>query len=148
MLLDKIEQDLRLALKSKEPVKVDTLRMLKAALSNYLIQSNKTFADDSEVIVLIQKQVKMRQEAIESFKKAARQELLAKETQEKAILETYLPKPLSDDELRALIQSVIASVGAKNRSDMGRVIKETLSKAQGRADGKRVSELVATALKP
>lgn len=147
MLLNKIEEDLRLALKSKEPIKVDTLRMLKAALSNYLIQSKKQTADDSEVIVLIQKQVKMRQESIESFKKAGRQDLLAKETEEKEILEAYLPKPLSDDELNALIKSVIASVGAKNPSDMGRVMKETLSKAQGRADGKRVSELVAAALK-
>ena len=89
----------------------------------------------------------MRQESIESVKKAGRQDLVVKETQEKAILETYLPKPLSEDELSSLIKSVIASVGAKNPSDMGRVMKETLSKTQGRADGKRVSELVAAALK-
>ena len=148
MLIDKIEEDLKTALRSKDSLKLGALRMLKAAIGNYLIEKKKDKADDSEVTTLIQKQVKMRQESIESYKKAGRQELLAKETAEKAFLETYLPQQLSDEELAQIIKSVVSSLGAKSAADTGRVMKEVMPKVQGRADGKRVSQLVTQSLQP
>ena len=147
MLLQKIDEDFKTALKSKDLIKVETLRMLKAALGNYLIDKRKETADDSELIVLIQKQVKMRQEAIESYKKGNRQDLVAKETQEKGVLEAYLPTGLTDEELTTLVKFVIAQLGAKSPADTGRVMKELMPKVQGRADGKRVSEIVSASLR-
>ena len=147
MLLQKIDEDFKSAVKSKDLIKVETLRMIKASLKNYLIDKRKERAEDSELVTLIQKQVKMRQEAIDSYQKGGRQDLVDKETREKAILEAYLPKGLSDEELTALIKSVVAQTGAKSPADMGRVMKELMPKVQGRADGKRVSEIVSAALK-
>ena len=147
MLLQKIDEDFKTAIKSKDLIKVETLRMIKASLKNYLIDKRKETAEDSELVVLIQKQVKMRQEAIDSFQKGGRQDLVEKETREKTILEAYLPKGLSDEELTALVKSVVAQVGAKSPADMGKVMKELIPKVQGRADGKRVSEIVSATLK-
>ena len=147
MLLQRIEEDFKTAVKARDSIKVETLRMVKAALSNYLIDKRKQSAEDTELITLIQKQVKMRQESIESYKLGKRDDLVSKETKEKMILEAYLPKGLSDEELSTLIKSVIQELGAKAPQDMGKVMKEVVSKVQGRADGKRVSELVSTFLK-
>ena len=146
MLLERIETDFKAAMKAKEQIKVDTLRMLKAAVSNYLIEKLKKDLEDAELIALIQKQVKLRQDAIEGYQKGARQDLVQKETLEKTILESYLPKALSNDELRSLIQKVVREVGAKNKADMGKVIKETVAQAGGRADGRRISELAQSLL--
>ena len=109
MLSQKVDEDLKAAMKEKDALKVGTLRMLKAALGNYLIEKQKSQADDNEMIVLIQKQVKLREDSIEGFQKGGRKDLVAKETQEKAILEAYLPSPLTDDELRSLVEKAVQS---------------------------------------
>lgn len=144
MLAEKIENDLKEALKLGDTLKLSTLRMLKAALSNYLIEKKKKSADDAEIQTLIQKQIKMRDDAIEGCKKAGRQDLLDKETREKSILQSYVPKPLSPQELEGVVRSVISEKGAKSRADIGLVMKEALSRCAGRADGKAVQ---AAALK-
>jgi len=146
MLSNKIEEDLKIAMKARDTRKVETLRMLKAALGNYLIEKKKDTADDAEVLSLIQKQVKLRLDSIEGFLKGNRPDLVQKETLEKSILESYLPKALSDQELRLLVESVIRRTGAKAKSDLGRVMKEAMAEARGRADGKRISELAGTLL--
>lgn len=143
MLLDKIESDFKTALKAKEVLKVETLRMLKAALGNFLIEKRKQKPDDVDLIALIQKQVKLRQDSIESFSKGGRKDLVDKETKEKAILESYLPSRLSDAELENLVRKVIQDLGATAKTQMGAVMKEALSRAQGRAEGKRVNEAAA-----
>lgn len=143
MLLDRIEADFKQALKAKETLKVETLRMLKAALSNFLIEKRKAKPDDADLIALIQKQVKLRQDSIESFSKGGRKDLVDKETKEKTILETYLPSRLSNAELEALVKKVIQDLAATTKAQMGAVMKESLARAQGRADGKRVSETAA-----
>lgn len=147
MLSEKIEEDIKIAMKGKDTIKVQALRMLKSSLGNYLIEKKKDKAEDAEVITLIQKQVKMRQESIDIFKKAGREEMAAKEAQEKAILEVYLPKRLSDEELSAIVKGVISQIGATGPADMGKVMKEVLPKVQGRADGSKVSQLVNSLLK-
>ena len=146
MLIEKIDEDFRQAIKARDTLKVETIRMLKSALRNFLIEKRKEQADDQELITLIQKQIKMRQDAIEGFKKGGRQDLVDKETQEKAILENYLPPALSDTDLEGLVKKIIADLGAKTRQDVGKVMKEALIQAAGRADGRRVNEVLGKLL--
>ena len=146
MLIDKIESDIKESMKSKDQTRLETLRMLKAAIGNFLIEKKKDRADDGEVLVLIQKQVKLRQDSIESFQKGGRKDLVDKETKEKGILEAYLPKQLSDAELQALVNKVVQETGATTKADMGKTMKEVLAQSKGRADGKRVSQILAAVL--
>lgn len=146
MLSQRVDEDLKAAMKAKDVTKLGTLRMLKAALGNFLIEKKKDKADDNELIALVQKQIKLRQDSIESFKKGGRQDLLAKETAELKILEGYLPAQLSDAELENLVKKVIQQTDAKTKADLGRVMKEALAQSQGRADGKRVSQLAGALL--
>lgn len=148
MLTNKIENDLKVALKARDTIKVETLRMLKAALSNFLIEKRKTSADEAELVGLIQKQVKLRSESIESYRKAGRMDLVEKETREKSILEEYLPTALSREELLQIVKASIERTGAKTTADMGKVMKEALTEARGRADGRAISELVTHLLNP
>lgn len=146
MLAQKIDEDFKIALKAKNTIKVETIRMLKAAVKNYLIEKRKEQIEDNELTGLIQKQVKLREDSIESFKKGGRQDLVDKETQEKSFLETYLPKQLTDSELEAIVKKAISQTGAKAKADMGKVMKEAMALSQGRADGKRINQLAASLL--
>jgi len=146
-LAEQIEKDVIVAMKAKDSVKVSTLRMLKSALGNYLIQVKKDKADDSEVLGIITKQAKQRRESMDSFEKAGRKDLSDKEKIELAILEAYLPKQLTDDELRAAVQSAITSSGAQSPADMGKLMKVLMPAIQGKADGRRVQEAVKALLK-
>jgi uncharacterized protein YqeY len=146
-LVEKIEKDVIEAMKARDAVKVSTLRMLKSALGNYLIQAKKDKAEDSEVLGIITKQAKQRRESVDSFEKAGRKDLVDKEKAELAILESYLPKQLTDDELRAAVQSAITTSGAQTSADMGKLMKILMPIVQGKADGKRVQEFVKALLK-
>ena len=146
-LAEQIEKDVIVAMKAKDAVKVSTLRMLKSALGNYLIQVKKDKAEDSEVLGIITKQAKQRRESVESFEKAGRKDLADKEKAELAILESYLPKQLTDDELRAVVQKAIVWSDAKSPADMGKLMKVLMPAVQGKADGKRVQEVVKDLLK-
>ena len=146
-LAEQIEKDVIVAMKAKDAVKVSTLRMLKSALGNYLIQVKKDKAGDPEVLGIITKQAKQRRESVESFEKAGRKDLADKEKAELAILEAYLPKQMTDDELRAAVQNAIASSGAQSPADMGKLMKVLMLASQGKADGKRVQEAVKAILK-
>jgi hypothetical protein len=146
-LIEKIEKDVIEAMKAKDAVKVSTLRMLKSAIGNYLIQAKKDKADDAEVLTHIGKQAKQRRESLDSFEKAGRKDLADKERAELAILETYLPKQLTDDELRAAVQKAMVESGAKSPADMGKLMKALMPSVQGKADGKRIQDVVKAILK-
>ena len=146
-LIERIEKDVVEAMKARDAVKVSTLRMLKSALGNYLIQVKKDKAEDSEVLGIITKQAKQRRESIESFEKAGRKDLSEKEKIELVILESYLPRQLTDDELKAVVQNAIATSGAKGPADIGKLMKMLMPSVQGKADGKRVQEIVKSLLK-
>ncbi|MFH1799525.1 MAG: GatB/YqeY domain-containing protein [Candidatus Omnitrophota bacterium] len=146
-LAEQIEKDVLVAMKAKDLVKVSTLRMLKSALGNYLIQVKKDKAEDPEVLGIITKQAKQRRESVESFEKAGRKDLADKEKAELAILESYLPKQMTDDELRAAVQNAIVSSGAKSPADIGKLMKVLMPAVQSKADGKRVQEAVKAILK-
>ena len=146
--MEQIEKDIIFGMKAKEVVRVSTLRMLKSAIMNYLIQAKKDKAEDSEVLAVVSKQAKQRRESLESFEKAGRMDLVDKEKAELAILESYLPKQLCDDALKTEIQKAIVASGSKTPADIGKLMKVLMPAIQGKADGKRVQEIVKALLTP
>ena len=146
MLEDKIMSDFKEAMKNKEALKQSALSFLRSQLKNIAIEKKKDKLDDSDVIAVIKKQVKQRLDSIENFKNGGRTDLVEKEEKELKILKAYLPEELSPDELEKIIDEAISSTGASSIKDMGRVMKEVMVKASGRADNKLLSELVKSKL--
>jgi len=146
-LMERIEKDVIEAMKSKDSIKVSTLRLLKSAVANHLIQAKKDKAEDSDVSGILAKQAKQRRESLESFEKAGRKDLADKEKAELAILEAYLPKQLTDEELAVEVKKAIETSGAKGQADMGKLMKVLMPAIQGRADGKRIQTVVKFLLK-
>lgn len=140
----RIDSDLKDAMRAKEAGKLSALRMLKAAMKNAAIEKGGASAelDDAEATQVIRKQVKQRQDSIEQFEKGGRPELAAKEKEELTILSGYLPQAMSADELSAAVKEGIAEVGATSRAQMGAVMKVLQAKIAGRADGKTLSQEV------
>ena len=138
-LPERIDSDLKDAMRAKEAGKLAVLRMLKSALKYAAIEKPDGVLDDSAATQVIRKQVKQRQDSIESFEKGGRPELAAKEKDEIEILNAYLPKGMSAEELSALVRETIAEVGATSKAQMGAVMKALQAKAAGRADGKALS---------
>lgn len=142
MLEDKILNDYKEAMKSKDAVKVSTLSFLRAAMKNLGIDKKKDKLEDGDVILVVKKQIRQRQDSIEQFKKGNRPDLAVKEEKELGILKAYLPKELSADEIKKIIEETIAATGASGVKDMGKVMKEVMARTAGCADGKLVSDLV------
>jgi uncharacterized protein YqeY len=136
-----IQDAMKSAMKQGDRVAVDTLRLLLSVLHNEEIKARRTLTDD-EVQKAIATLCKQRLESIELFKKGGRDDLVSKEEAELSILRRFLPQPLSEDEIRALIRSSISEVGANGAGDLGRVMKQVMPKVSGRSDGRRVNELV------
>ncbi|MBX3347503.1 MAG: GatB/YqeY domain-containing protein [Nitrospira sp.] len=145
-LYDRLTEDLKFAMKSRNQLRMDVIRMIKAAVLNKEVELKRDL-DDAEMSRVMTTLVKQRRESIEQFEKAQRQELAAKERQEIEIIESYLPKPLSPEELETLVTSVIADTGFRSMKDMGAVMKVVMARLGGQTvDGKRVSELVKSKL--
>jgi hypothetical protein len=138
-LPERIDADLKDAMRAKEATKLSVLRGLKSALKYAAIEKADNAVDDSAATQVIRKQVKQRQDSIESFEKGGRPELAAKEKEELEILNGYLPKGLSAEELSALVRETIAEIGATSKAQMGAVMKALQAKVAGRADGKTLS---------
>jgi uncharacterized protein YqeY len=146
---DKIDNDLKDAMRAKDADKLSVLRMLKSAIKYAAIEKGGQTAklDDAEATAIIRKQVKQRQDSVESFVKGGRPELAEKERVEMAVLQTYLPQALPEDELNRLIDEAIAETGASGKAQMGAVMKVLQSKVAGRADGRTLSQAVQAKLK-
>lgn len=144
-LRSRIEADTKDALKSGAKDKLSTLRMLNAALKNKQIDKRRTLTEE-EVLETARTLIKQRRDSIEQFAKGGRQDLVDKETSEIAVLEVYLPKQLTREELEIMVRDAIAQSGAQGAKDMGKVMKTLVPAVGGRADGKLVSELVKNAL--
>jgi len=140
-LSDRVDSDLKTAMREKNAVKLGVLRMLKAALTNATIEKSGADSEltDAEAIQVIRKQVKQRQDSIESFEKGGRADLAAKEKDELSILQSYLPQGISADEISKVVRETIAEVGATSKAQMGAVMKALQAKIAGRADGKTLS---------
>jgi len=142
MLEEKILNDYKQAMKSKDKIKSSILSFLRSNLMNQGIKLKKKSLEDNEVISVIKKLVKQHQDSIEQFKQGSREDLVAKETQELEILKSYLPPELSPDEIKKIIDEVVSQTQAKGPKDMGRVMKEVMTKVASQAEGKVVSDLV------
>ncbi|MEY2556662.1 MAG: uncharacterized protein QOE34_87 [Verrucomicrobiota bacterium] len=143
-LPDRIDSDLKDAMRAKDAARLGVLRMLKSALKYSAIEKAgaESQLDDAEAAQVIRKQVKQRQDSIEQFEKGGRPELAAKEKEELDILNGYLPQGLNADELAGIVLETISEVGATSRAQMGAVMKALQGKVAGRADGKTLSQEV------
>ena len=141
---ERIDSDLKDAMRAKDSAKLGVLRMLKSAMKYAAIEKSGAEGqlDDTEAMQVIRKQVKQRQDSIEGFEKGGRPELAAKEKDELAMLSAYLPQQMSGNELSAAVREAIAEVGATSRAQMGAVMKVLQAKIAGRADGKTLSQEV------
>ena len=144
--IDKITEDLTAAMRAKDQLRLDTLRMAKAALMNREIEKKRAL-DEAESHQVVVSMIKQRRDSLEQFRNGGRPELADKEAAEIAILETYLPPPMDAAELEGIVRTVVTETGASSPKDMGRVMKGVMAQLAGRsADGKLVSELVKKAL--
>jgi uncharacterized protein YqeY len=143
-LPQRVDSDLKDGMRAKDATKVGVLRMLKSALKYAAIEKSGAEAElnDAEAVQVIRKQVKQRQDSIESFEKGGRTELVEKEKKELSILNEYLPQAMSADELGKIVRETIAEVGATSKAQMGAVMKAVQAKVAGRADGKTLSQEV------
>lgn len=142
----RLNEALKEAMKSGDTARRDTLRMALAAIKQAEVDRQTTL-DEAAVTALLHKEIKNRREALEEAKKASRADLAAANEAEIAVLEAFLPKAMSADELRALVQTAIAETGAATASDMGKVMKAVMPKVAGRAPGDAVSAMVRELLK-
>lgn len=140
-LKEQLNEDLKAAMRAKDETRVSAIRMLKAAISNFELARAKDAQPPTEADYLgvVEKQIKQRRESIELYKQGNRPELAAKEEQEIAALQGYLPKQLSRDEIKTEVQGIIAALGTK---EFPKVMREAATKLKGRADGKMVNEVV------
>ena len=145
-LQERVSQEIKAAMLAKAADRLSALRMLKSALGYAQIERKTENLPDAEVVAIGQKEVKKRRDSVEQFEKGGRAELAAKEKEEIAVLEMFLPKALSAEELEKLVRATIQELGATSKKDMGPVIKAVQAKAAGRADGKTVSGLVGKLL--
>jgi uncharacterized protein YqeY len=145
---ERLDSDLKEAMRAKDATTLGVLRMLKSALKYTAIEKSGAEAElsDAEAAQVIRKQAKQRQDSIESFEKGGRAELAAKEKKELSILNAYLPQAMSADELSKVVRETIAEIGATSKAQMGAVMKALQTKVAGRADGKTLSQEVTRQL--
>ena len=146
MLEEQMMNDFKQAMKNKDTVRTSTLSLLRSQLKYVLIEKKTDKLSDPDVITVIKKQAKQRQDAIEQYEKGGRPELAEKEKQELAILKAYLPQEMDEGQLKGLVQEAIKEVNATGIKDMGKVMPVIMAKVAGRADSKLISDLVKQAL--
>ncbi len=146
MLSKKITEDYIQAMKSRDTEKAQALNFLRAQIKNVMVDKRVTDLDDADVIAVIKKQVKQRQDSIAQYEQGGRADLAAKERFELGLLKGYLPQEMSAEELRPIVEQAVAEVGASGMKDMGAVMKALMPKVAGKADNKTVSELVKNIL--
>lgn len=144
MTKQQLKEELKQSMLAKDAEKTSTLRMVISALGYYEIEKGGAGyeATEEDVQAVIQKQAKQRRDSIEQFKAANRSELVAKETKELELLESYLPKQMDEEEVRKLVDETIAQTNATGAADMGKVMGALMPKVKGKADGGLVSRLV------
>lgn len=147
-LSQQITEDMKTAMREKNTLALGAIRMLKSAIKNAAIEKGgaDTELTDPEIITVIRREVKKRQDSVEQYTTAGRMELVAQEEAEIAVLNGYLPEPLSESDLLAIIDAAIAETGATSRKEMGAVMKLVQDRTAGRADGKTLSQAVMAKL--
>lgn len=148
-LKEQIGEDIKTAMKAKDKIRLQTVRGIKKAILEKEVElrpkGQETLTPEQEIELLSQ-QAKQRRDSIEQFKNAGRDELAEKESQELAIIETYLPEQVSEEEVEAIIDELIATSGATTMKDLGKVMGPAMKQLKGKADGKKIQELVKSKL--
>ena len=145
-LSDRLAGEIKAAMLARDADRLSALRLLKSAIGYAQIERKTDKLSDADFVGVAQKEIKKRRDAVEQYEKGGRPELAEKEKKEIAVLETFLPPPLSPGELEQLVKTVIQEAGATSKKDMGAVMKAAQAKAAGRADGKTISALVGKLL--
>ncbi len=140
-LKERLLQDMKEAMKSKDRIRLSTIRMINSLIKNAEIEKRGELTDN-EIINLLQKYAKQRKEAIEMYEKGGRQDLVEKEKAELQIVESYLPPQMSEEEIRAVVEEAIKETEASSPKDIGKVMKAVMPKVKGRADGSLVNKIV------
>jgi hypothetical protein len=146
IIAHKIQDDLKVAVKAQDKVRVSTLRMILSALKNAELEEREELSDEKELAVIASYARRIK-ESIEEFKKGERGDLVAQEEAELAIVMSYLPEQMADDEIRREAAKVAADVGASTPKDMGRVMGEMMKRFKGKVDGAAVNRIVSELLK-
>lgn len=144
-LKEQLKDDMKTAMKAKDKARLTTVRLVLAAIKQQEIDKQIEL-NDSDVLAVLNKMVKQRRDSITQYTDAGRDELAAVEQQELDLIQTYLPQPLSDDEVAQLLDQTITETGASGKQDMGKVMSQLKPKLQGRADMSKVSGLVRARL--
>lgn len=142
MLAQQIDSDFKQAMKDKNSLKVSTLSLLRSSFKYAMIEKKVDKIDDGDVLAVIKKQIKQRQDSIEQYEKGGRQDLADKEKAELAILKVYLPVEMSAEDIEKIVNDVVKEISAMGMKDMGRVMKDVAVRIAGRADNRAVSESV------
>ncbi|QKY69496.1 GatB/YqeY domain-containing protein [Lentibacillus sp. CBA3610] len=141
-LVERLNQDMKQAMKNKEKDRLAVIRMVKASLQNESIKlGNKNLSEDEELTVL-SRELKQRKESLQEFKSADRHDLVDKLETEIDLIQTYMPQQLTDEELEQIVKATIREVDAFSRQDMGKVMNSIMPKVKGKADGARINKLV------
>jgi len=144
-LKERLDEDLKSAMRAREQLRLDTIRGLKSAIKYREIEIMKSL-DDAGVLGVVASEIKRRRDSVEQYRAGNRQDLVDKEEAEIVVLQAYLPAQLGEAELRAKVDEVVERTGAKGMKDMGAVMKALLPEVQGRAEGKTVSDMVKSRL--
>ncbi|HEY9725712.1 MAG TPA: GatB/YqeY domain-containing protein [Chroococcales cyanobacterium] len=148
-LMERISEDIKTAMKAKDKIRLETVRSIKKVLLEKEVSlrpQGQTSLNESQEIEVLAQLAKQRREAIEQYRQAGRNDLADQEAQELAILEEYLPGQLSDEEIGAVVDEIIARTGATSAKDMGKVMGPAMQQLKGRADGQKVQSVVKAKL--
>ncbi|MBI0576395.1 GatB/YqeY domain-containing protein [Neobacillus cucumis] len=141
-LLERLNNDMKQAMKNKEKDKLSVIRMVKASLQNEAIKIGSSELSEEQELTVLSREVKQRKDSLHEFDKAGREDLVDKLRTELSIVELYMPKQLSDEEVSDIVKETIAETGATSKADMGKVMAAIMPKVKGKADGSLVNKLV------
>lgn len=144
-LVDRLNSDMKQAMKARDKVRLSVIRMIKTALQNESIKKMKELSED-EVLAVLSRELKQRKDSLQEFENAGRQDLVDEVSNEIAIVQTYMPEQLSEEDIKSIIDETISEVGAGSKADIGKVMKAIMPKLKGRADGSLVNRLVRSKL--
>ncbi|GGF83135.1 GatB/YqeY domain-containing protein [Paenibacillus aceti] len=140
-LSERLNEDMKQAMKSQDKLKLSTIRMVRSAMKNLEIDLKRTL-EDNEVLDILSREIKQRKDALQEFEKAGREDLAANARAEVEIIAEYLPKQLTEEEIKVIVQQTIQETGASSKADIGKVMSTLMPKVKGRADGKLINQAV------
>ncbi|MCP3025634.1 GatB/YqeY domain-containing protein [Halobacillus sp. A5] len=141
-ITERLNQDMKTAMKARDKKTLTVIRMVKASMQNEAIKLGKNELSEEEELTVLSREVKQRKDSLHEFKEAGREDLVEELVKEIEILQAYMPKQLSDQELEQVVQDTIQEVGASSKADMGKVMSAVMPKIKGKADGSKVNQLV------